>query len=423
MQQGLLQVKEEQGRRSSQDPFKLAHIISPDFAALMHEFGSNSGLVASWTKAHMETFVAVMVCFMTSACVSIGLRHVRQTESAQDRDKLWDIAKLILMFCVIDLHTQSAFANATYEFFLMPSFLMMSGLLQQKSRGGALEAAAVKRVFRDNILNNLLIFLVATTGGMLDKEDCTLWFLWALALYRLLIFPVFSKVKEIAGHIGVVVLLCAFAVSYRLTDPASLKWKSLANCLLLNSFIGFKIPLHAFFYVLGLSLDYDSFRQTISRAPCVALSLVFMFVHRFYLVSFSWVTTEGFSDNPLKWFQLLYCSLISIAFISCLTPLADRAQGLLLQAAEVMADLGSRSLYAYCLHMLMRFLITDDVFAGLAEALGPVGSLPRSAVMVLFLVSLCSPLAERCFSWLVSPQWAVDLCSSVAKAIFPGVKR
>jgi len=197
----------------------------------------------------------------------------------------------------------------------------------------------------------------------------------------------------------------------------------LANCLLLNSFIGFKIPLHAFFYVLGLSLDYDSFRQTISRAPCVALSLVFMFVHRFYLVSFSWVTTEGFSDNPLKWFQLLYCSLISIAFISCLTPLADRAQGLLLQAAEVMADLGSRSLYAYCLHMLMRFLITDDVFAGLAEALGPVGSLPRSAVMVLFLVSLCSPLAERCFSWLVSPQWAVDLCSSMAKAIFPGVKR
>eukprot|EP00930_Biecheleria_cincta_P074087 TRINITY_DN61310_c0_g1_i1.p1 TRINITY_DN61310_c0_g1~~TRINITY_DN61310_c0_g1_i1.p1 ORF type:complete len:455 (+),score=63.64 TRINITY_DN61310_c0_g1_i1:72-1436(+) len=423
-QQGLLQVKEEQGRRSSEDPSMLAHIISPDFAALVHGFGSNSGLVASWTKSHMDTFVAVMVCFMTSASVSIGLRHARQTESAQDRDKLWDIAKLILMFCVIDLHTQSCFANATYEFFLMPGFLMMSGFLQQKSRGGVLDAQAVKRVFRDNILNNLLIFLVATAGGMLDKEDGTLWFLWALAIYRLFIFPLFSKVKEVSGPIGVVALVFAFAVSYRYTDPHSIKWAYLANCLLLNTNIGFKIPWHAFYYVLGLSLDYTSVRQTISRAPCVALSLVFMFVHRFYLVNFSsWVTTEGFVDNPLKWFQLLYCSLISLAFMSCLTPLADRAQGLLLQVAEIMADLGSRSLYAYCLHMLMRFLITDDVFTGLADDLGPVGSLPRSAMQVLFLVSLSSPLAEKCFSWLVSPQWAVDLVSSVGKALLPGWKQ
>lgn len=420
--QALLQVKEEGGRRSSQAPLNPMHTITDDFAAAIHGFGSNSGLVASWTQSHLDTFVAVMVCFMTFACVSIVLRHARRTESAPDRDKLWDIARLVLIFCINDMYIQGNFEFATYEFFFsMPSFLIMSGLLQQKSGGGAFEARSVRRVFRENVLNNLLIFLVATAGGMLDKEDGTLWLLWALAFYRLLIFPAFSKVKEISGQPGVAAFAFAFAISYCCIDPLSTKWITLAECLFLNPYIGFKIPRHAFFYVLGLSLDYDVVRQTISRTPCVVLSLMLMIVRRIQLVYAPAVTTDGFLGHP--WFELMYCSLLSLAFMSCLTPLADKAQGLLQQVAEIMADLGSRSLYAYCLLMLMRFVITDGVLIGLARDLGPIGSLPRTATQVLLLVSLSSPLAETCFSWLVSPQWAVDLGSSVAKAILPGMKR
>lgn len=256
---------------------------------------------------------------------------------------------------------------------------------------------------------------------MLDREDGTLWLLWALAFYRLLIFPAFSKVKEISGQIGVFAFASVFAISYGYIDPRSTKWISLSECLFLNPYIGYKIPRHAFFYVLGLSLDYDVVRQTISRTPCVVVSLLLMFVRRIQIVYFPWVTTDRFLGNP--WFELMYCSLLSVAFMSCLSPLADKAQGLLRQVSEIMADLGSRSLYAYCLLMLMRFLITPDVLIGLARDLGPIGSLPRSATKVLLLVSLSSPLAEACFSWLVSPQWAVDLLSSVAKAILPGMKQ
>jgi len=85
--------------------------------------------------------------------------------------------------------------------------------------------------------------------------------------------------------------------------------------------------------------------------------------------------------------------------------------------SRIAARCGSRTLYGYYLHQLLRFAIGSN-FGRLQNAMSPKGNEHFPVFLQgLFIAALCSPLSERCFRWLVSPQWLVNSACAAASAV------
>lgn len=354
---------------------------------------------------------------MLLALVSARPRSSTRNDD-EGRDVFWDVAKFILIVFVLDTHLSNDMLYLPWFMdLMMPGFMMISGFLQQKSRAGVLDKTVLTRVIRDNVMNNVLFYLVLLAFGQKSEDGC-LWYLWALAVYRICLFPIYHAVKENLGHPGVAAFLLAIATLYcNLATDWPVDWTALGQFMLLGPGMCWEIPRHAFYYFLGLSIDYKVAREAFSSTGVSVLSFAFILVHVILLPADDLFLVSR--DASQKWLQLVYFSLLSLAFLACISPIASIKQGPLRHVVKVLADGGSRTLYGYYLHMLLRFLITTEQFARVAQDLDGISWCLRILLEVLFMASLCSPLAETCFKGLVSPQWMLDLGSKIVKQLDP----
>lgn len=273
-----------------------------------------------------------------------------------------------------------------------------------------LDASALSRSLRDNVLNNLLFYGLLMACSQ-DSEDGTLWFLWGLAFFRLCLFPLFHCVKERLGLPGVIGYLVVMSVFYCLNKPEWQVWTYIDAALLLKSGLTYEAGTFAFYYVLGLSLSYQHVRDLLNNRMLSLVSVALITLHTFSGGSVTLWSLWGTGLNEsTKWLELIYGAVLSLAVLSCLNPIADIRQGPMQHIVSTVADLGSRTLYGYYLHMMFRFLLCTENFQKIWE---PLGSGSTSLIYyvweVLFMASLCSPLAETCFQGLVSPQWILDI--------------
>lgn len=405
--QYLLQLNEMGSSVLSADSHRTKHVLAGN--ATVHDIVP--GPIAQWVLAHWSSFLVALACWVVLAWVSIVKRWVAiQAEEDKGRDRLWDIAKFLLITCVLDMHLGSVFNPHWYTECLMPAFFLISGLLQQKSRGGVLDASALSRSLRDNVLNNLLFYGLLMACSQ-DSEDGTLWFLWGLAFFRLCLFPLFHCVKERLGLPGVIGYLVVMSVFYCLNKPEWQVWTYIDAALLLKSGLTYEAGTFAFYYVLGLSLSYQHVRDLLNNRMLSLVSVALITLHTFSGGSVTLWSLWGTGLNEsTKWLELIYGAVLSLAVLSCLNPIADIRQGPMQHIVSTVADLGSRTLYGYYLHMMFRFLLCTENFQKIWE---PLGSGSTSLIYyvweVLFMASLCSPLAETCFQGLVSPQWILDI--------------
>lgn len=113
--------------------------------------------------------------------------------------------------------------------------------------------------------------------------------------------------------------------------------------------------------------------------------------------------------------------LVTLAFLACVTVFADARYAPVQAIARVLASCGSRTLYGYYLHMVLRFLVTTEISRSNGRSFQSIHPLLAIVAVVLFTAALCSPFSERCFGWLVSPQWILDaMCACITPAT-PGI--
>jgi len=277
-----------------------------------------------------------------------------------------------------------------------------------------LDASALSRSLRDNVLNNCIFYGLLMACSQ-DSEDGTLWFLWGLAFFRLCLFPLFHCVKERLGLPGVIGYLLVMSVFYCSIKPGWQIWAYIDAAVLLKSGLAYEAARFAFYYVLGLSLNYDHVRNLLRNWMLSLVSVAFITLHTFSGGSL-YLWYPGLPE-PLKWLELIYGAVLSLAVLSCLNPIAEIKQGPLQHVVSTVADLGSRTLYGYYLHMLLRFLMCTKNFQKIPEPLGAVSIGLIYVWEVFFMASLCSPLAETCFQGLVSPQWILDMKDTAASQL------
>jgi fucose 4-O-acetylase-like acetyltransferase len=412
-------------------------------AVCLCQWHRREGPLAVWIEEHFEAFAACLGCFAAAAWWTVireATGVAKRSPFVDERDRLWDIAKFGLIWCVLNYHMKAGLFNGRwYDSFMMPAFMIMNGL-QQSPCGVVFAHKRWKRMFRDCIVNNYMFALVLTAIHQ-TSYDGTLWFLWALPVYRLIINPMMKGlilglgdyIGSLVGVscVGVLVWMVTWLPSEPMvaaTDPLLIRVISASMHLRIGVTWIFE---HAVFYALGLALNCNYVRCVLSK-PLVVISALCYMAFNIYVALAEDLTVFGVrcgdffprgeslmrdADGFTFAADVLWRSLSAFAFIACCVPVAD-AWGAhwicqLHQLSKIAARCGSRTLYGYYLHQLLRFA-TGPSFGRLRDATSrhvhPHASL---AMQGLLIGALCSPLSETCFSWLVSPQWMVDLAAEV----------
>eukprot|EP00930_Biecheleria_cincta_P083683 TRINITY_DN73211_c0_g1_i1.p1 TRINITY_DN73211_c0_g1~~TRINITY_DN73211_c0_g1_i1.p1 ORF type:complete len:467 (+),score=36.26 TRINITY_DN73211_c0_g1_i1:62-1462(+) len=342
------------------------------------------------------------------------------------RDTLWDIVKFGLLVLVTDWHfaktgifheSSGLGARSWYAGFFMPGFFIVSGLFHS---GTAYSYNSIKRLIRDNVLNAIILTLFFPV---------TLWFLPALAVYRLTLTPMLQWLQAFMGdRMACVSLLLLTGLAY---------WRgSLVLQNTLFKAIGCE-PNHsnhylpyAVFYVLGLTIDRDYLRSCLLRKAVLVLALAFQGClivfcyggYRIFALSrlqdsvLSSVFKEGVPlDEPvaLSFLHLCLRAFGALSFMACCAQLVDSRWP---SVERIIAGIGSRTLYGYCLQMIVQKMRVFDpwIVGNISQS---VGRLFGVLLDVLLVASLCSPLSERLFHWAISPQWIVDGVERASKGV------
>jgi hypothetical protein len=283
---------------SGQDIFVSIEVTNATYSIHERPVLSYSDLMVHHMK---QWYTRAIVPILALVFVLLAWRSIWQEVSGTgsiDRDMLWDVSKFGFLVCVLNLHVNGCYALETcaakfphsmwYTEFMLPGFFVIAGLLQQNK--DIWDWKSVERTLRDNIINNyayIAIVLAATASLPFAPKghDVSLWFLTAIALYRLVLFPIVKGLTWSLGHLqGSVVSMVIVVGWYFLLDhivgpqveylimireeftvmPAR-KWHSVIR--------------HSPFYVLGLVVNRNSMRQFLASPsafacafPCVFLS-------------------------------------------------------------------------------------------------------------------------------------------------------
>eukprot|EP00930_Biecheleria_cincta_P101711 TRINITY_DN93367_c0_g1_i1.p1 TRINITY_DN93367_c0_g1~~TRINITY_DN93367_c0_g1_i1.p1 ORF type:complete len:540 (-),score=48.71 TRINITY_DN93367_c0_g1_i1:10-1629(-) len=413
-------------------------------ATYLCQWHGKRGPLEVWIEDNFLLSTLVLGCFIVAAWWTIIREAVWQAEpDSGQRDRLWDIAKFGLIWCVLNYHMTAYYSQKWYDSFMMPAFMIMSGLVQ--SRGGdVFVEKRMTRLLRDNVLNNYLFALVLA-AIQATNYDGTLWFLWALVVYRLVINPIvkcfiFCFGDRAGSLLGVATVGLIVWMSTRLSSGPLVLASDPSFIRVLSAIMHLHIGVvwifeHAVFYVLGLVLSCDSVRGLISKPFAATTAFAYIAVQVYvdladptlFGIKCGTIFPHGESlkrTNSCLEFaaDVALRSLSALAFIACCAPIADVDEScwfhsLRLAISRIAAKCGSRTLYGYYLHQLLRFAIASN-FGRLQNVMSPKTNeyLPVF-LQGLFIAALCSPLSERCFDWLVSPQWLVNLACESTSAV------
>jgi len=360
-----------------------------------------------------------------------------QVQGGKKRDALWDVTRSALMVLIINFHLQyyqvyygPAVGDNWFPGFYMPAFFLISGMFSKRRGDSYWSNILVNNVFNACLFAPIYAPLFSPCVG-------SLWFLWALAVYRALLQPVLA---ECVGHLGQWIgagacLLVAVVFNYAVT--AIPLWCVAVLQFDQNDLL--RIGFHAIFFAIGFAMDAATMRRILQHKITLALSLL----HISFLAWVSYGTyfqskdlrMKLFSEDipedfmplfqPLGWtLTVAQRTLASLSFIALLVPLVDAESSYMRFLCQLFALSGKRTLYGYCLQficierlgMTSLQMMIDLQFQEYMPM--PFYMLPHQLLQVLFMFSLCSPLAERAFHFMVSPEWVLD-CFRGTKASPP----
>jgi len=395
----------------------------------------------------------LMIQWAFAICIALAgswtLFQEAQVASSQDqggkkRDALWDVTRSALMVLIINYHLAYYVAiyhlevtggldlevgDYWYTGFYMPAFFMVSGMFS-KRRGDSYWS----NILVNNVINACLFAPIY--APVFSPYVKNLWFLWALAVYRALLQPALAACH---GHLGQWMgagagLLVAVVLNYAVT--AIPPWWFVILSFSQNDMM--RIGFHAFFFVVGFAMDVATVRRILQHKITLALSLL----HISFLVWVCYGTyfqsehlrmklfVEDIPEDfmpfsyPLGWtFTVAQRTLASLSFIALLVPLVDAESSCMRFLCQMFALSGKRTLYCYCLQFIfihrlgMKSLqmMIDSQFQKYMPM--PFYMIPHQCLQVLFMFSLCSPLAERAFHFMVSPEWVLDCFRAGTKAL------
>ncbi|WP_367948865.1 acyltransferase family protein [Microbacterium sp. NC79] len=351
-----------------------------------------------------------------------------QMSSKKTRDPFWDNARFICIALVVAGHAlqpMSRVSDVAYAVYLviytfhMPAFAIMSGYF---TKSGAPTRTSLKRVITDLVVPYLIFetiwsLLSFAISGKLNLNyasvSWTLWFLLALAVFRVIIpylallrWPVsISIVMSVAaGYIPaidstfamdrIIALMPFFVIGWALKDRGILKRAD------------FFAPRHPAVVVAATAL----IASALTFALILAAPLRTDNMQRWFFFRESYVDLS-LPDNidPPIWGGLVRLGIIAIALIMCWAffTLAPRRE-------YRWTKLGAYTLYVYLLHTFVLFPVREGKLPGqshtITAGLQPdwlwVILLIAGSIGVAFLLSskpvrtLTRPLVEPRVTWL-----------------------
>mmetsp|Transcript_62481 Transcript_62481/g.118103 ORF Transcript_62481/g.118103 Transcript_62481/m.118103 type:complete len:497 (+) Transcript_62481:101-1591(+) len=368
------------------------------------------------TVMDTNTAVAIIGVIGTFALAGFGsvvwavMQPLKDTEAA--RDPLWDCAKFFLLLMVYTTHMYGKMHF--YNLWYMACFFMISGLFVDHSDSLFTQKDAI-RVLSDTVLNQL--FFRSMCVAFLHRAPAAdfLWFLTALAAYRLCLLPTFKVLRRGLVALGVGNRLGAFgscaALVVLIIHLHAFDMKSISH----PNPPGYLALHHGAAYVMSLLIDREAFRLFLSTWTAFVFGLVIMLVHiHIRVFDFSWYRgpyseflSSIYGTYPVPFMTLLmmivYELLVSSAFLACVTQLVEIQNVVFQKFVRFVACCGSRTLYGYLLHMYIRYLVQGRNFRHFGDMCLQIHPVFLVVSELLLLIGLCSPLAEKCFAWLVSP--------------------
>lgn len=385
---------------------KVVRFKSLDFSKVIAD-----GPFATWFKQNpYSSLCAFSVFAMAAFSSALHEAALSMAEADEDpRDCLWDIAKFGLLLMVLHAHISTGAWGSWYEPLCMPGFFIISGLLQQYS--AATPSVIVVRVMRDNVMSNMLFVLFFFTIRQ-DTDDGSLWFLWAMAFYRISVLPFCRLWTHVLGPRvgGIVVVALASVLSWQGGDV----WPEVVDAwvkpLIFLNCCAYLLLENVVFFAIGLTVDIGILQSLVRRRLVQGIAILYMTI---YLVvgRYSIHSTESFDGYLVG---VARRSVGALAFITCTAPLAEATIQPFRFARILLAKCGTRAIFGYYIHMLLRFSVTSSVFMGFGTHAQRCFGYPVAFVgEAVLLIALCSPLAARCFSIMVSPQWILNACWQV----------
>lgn len=393
-------------------------------------------------------------------------RAAGRADKVTQRHMGWDIVKMVLMFQVIKYHYIKEFLGSQpfrtddtglfsmYSYgmmgvsYTMPMFAFVSGLFSQHRGWLSLfrfSCLTLATVYLYSAFFNLACWLAAVPGKGQVPIPCfpfITWYLFALLTWRAIVAPMFHFASS-SNLPSVLVLLLAFALSYMmpmvhhhsptLSSPiqfppeegwllatpfavglmwSSRQWEALFRERLVigaSCFIAF-----SWYFGLQLSGTFSDWAVVACRNPLHCQDLWFKGFAGFgFPNAVMQMFPQGLSWASLTLLLLVYVQQFAIGLsMLCLIHRAtDLLQWLLPRFTEAAALAGSRTLYAYLLHVLL--LNAVFVNAGLGglmyNALHALPDVAHGALMYvlssLILFICTSDLAVMLFSWMLEPYW------------------
>lgn len=373
----------------------------------------------SWRIVALTMALACASCFWKSEADGVDAQKVRSDG--------WDMVKAVCMVLVVWEHLAGfvfgIWAENASEWpapqllgllmrLPMPTFAFVSGMfsapyMQVSADGVSLVGRSMDASLRDLVLSQLtlpvfafLFMWLSISWAELGFPDMTTclhealeaskkWYLWALFLWRL-VAPQLSRLQY---PIILAVLTAAF-----FTPSGNGDWV--------------RIVFYWPFFVAGFVAG--SLRERLEDVLCSKRARLSVAWGCVAVLLLSLLTTSCFQDTKLE----------SMPTMGCLRWLANLcARGLLGFALMVAcfampvrrgAQVGNRTLYAYCLHSLLyrnealRLALTAAM-SGLSESATVLLLLPVATAVVLFL---CSDFVVHCTQHVVKPQWLLDFLMS-----------
>lgn len=439
---------QSQGLHENDAAHKVNKTAVPEAASSIAFGSDDAGLYAHADKAahahqhevehkgsHLKCGIAVVLVFFYAlfAFRSIVIASNTDTNDDVPREKIWDIAKFILMAMVVKHHgAKDYYSTDWYHPWFMPAFVMVSGITTQATKD-TLSVRVFRNVARDLVINNFIF--VALKAIVHVKAKPSLWFLWAIAVYRLSILPVSRLLSSLSGHVvgntftvaGAVIIpfMCArilLIMPQSLVSEVQFRVESIA---FVNDAAMVSIAAMGMFYALGLAIPRqvlkDFLHTYIAFVGGVAVMLVFVSYQGSSLVRGQpslqkWCAPQSKHNclnEPFAFFVAHFAerALLSLSFLACMAPLALEA---VKPVGDQLAKLGERTLYAYWVHQFFCHTCKHEIASALSLIHQP---LLVNLVVFCATVALCSPLTEWCFRWAVSPQWIFDVCRWLASLL------
>lgn len=397
--------------------------------------------LAGWQ--HLLTYTVAYTAY------SIGCVYYEYREScvSQDsrplvgkaRNPKWDVLKLVLLCCVIIIHSDQAIFGLgptglhSYHYlirynlgaFTLSSFAFVSGVFGDNSSYKSMKkmtCTLVGAAIFTSLLCDLIILCTPGEKRPMYVHDMT-WYLLAVCAWRWTVSPLFNALDKYAIP-SIVSWLCVFCACYLFAHGISFH----------NTFYWgyFAFWFYTPFYALGRCLQRETWTKLLDNEYLLyaAIATVFFWcVAMLYWGDFqewndvvcvrnycsrkSWpgpytsddgISLAGFVDACRVFLLKAWWSFAVIWLIAAATPMQSTFAGFL-------AGCGARTIYGYVLH------IVAHVYLGVRLGLPLIVDwLPEwmSLAIVLVMCVLatfvwCSQLSQLLFSWMVEPLWILEL--------------